>query len=194
MIRHSFACCLAACSASVLIILPAELGAVQQAPQRERFTAVAIPPTASASVTPVDIVVERWSTDAERDRLMTALSELGTKGFLDILQKLPRVGGFATTGAAGYPIHYAWKAKGPDGIERITLATDRNIGFWEASNQPRTVEYPITLIELRLKPSGDGDGQVAVAAKFGFDRRTRTMLVENYDYQPVQLSAVKRQR
>lgn len=164
----------------------------QQAARPERFTAIALPPGASGPPTPVDIVVERWSTPAENDRVMTAIAELGTKGMLQTLLKLPRVGSFAPTGAAGYPVHYAWKATGPDGIERITLATERYVSFWEASNQPPSLDYPITIIELRIKPGGSGDGQVAVAAKIDMDRMTKSIIVENYDFQPVLLSAVKR--
>src|SRR5947208_6644586 len=80
---------------------------VPQAARGDRFTAIALPPTADGHPTPIDIVVERWSTDAEADGVMTALTELGTKGMLKALQKLPRVGSFATTGATGYPIRYA---------------------------------------------------------------------------------------
>jgi hypothetical protein len=45
-----------------------------------------------------------------------------------------------------------------DGGERIFLATDRYIGFWEATQRPRTVDYPFTYIELRLGPDGTGEG------------------------------------
>lgn len=183
---------LSICLASVLLALSAVHGASQSNMKGDRFTALAIPPSAAFSPTPVDIVVQRWSTEAEHDRLMTALSELGPKGFLDVLRALPRVGGFAATGSLGYPARYARRTKGPDGIERITIATDRDITFWEAANLSRSVDYPITLIELRVKPSGDGDGQVLVAAKVAYDKRTRTMLVENYDFQPVRLNAVQR--
>jgi hypothetical protein len=168
--------------------------ATRQTVRPERFTALALPPMQSGPPTPVDILVERWSTPVENDRVMTALQELGTKGVLQALLKLPRVGSFGVPGAAGYPVRYAWKTTGPDGIERILLATDRYVSFWELSDQSRSLDYPITVIELRLKPSGDGDGQVAVAAKIGMDRATKTIIVENYDIEPMQLKAVKRLR
>ena len=168
--------------------------AAQQTARPERFTAIALPPMASGPATPVDITVERWSTPVENERVMTALTELGTKGILQVLLKLPRVGSFGTTGNTGYPVRYAWKTTGPDGIERITLATDRYVSFWELSDQSRSLDYPITLIALRLKPGGSGDGEVAVAAKMVMDRVTKTIVVENYDLEPVRLTAVKRLR
>jgi len=184
-----------------LVVLLAAVAAVAagfpgaaQSSRLERFTAIALPSGAAGSPTPIDIVVERWSTDAESDRLMTALSELGTKGMLQALVKLPRVGSFAGTGAVGYPVRYARSVKGSDGIERITLATDRYIGFWEAADQGRSLDYPITIIQLRLKPGGEGDGEAAPAAKVGIDRLTKLIIVENYDIQPVLLKSVKRSR
>ena len=142
----------------------------------------------------MDIVVERWSTDAENERVVTGLKELGTKGMLQALLKLPQVGSFASTGWTGYPVRYAWKTTGQDGIERITLATDRFVSFWEASDQARSLEYPITFIQLRLKPGGQGDGQVSVAAQIGYDQATKSIILENFDFGPVLLKSVKRER
>lgn len=184
--------CLALIAAAFAVAVTLHAGS--QTAKPVRFTAIALPPGTEGAPTPIDIVVERWSTDVENERLMTALTELGTKGMLQALLKLPRVGSFATTGAAGYPIRYARSVKGQDGIERITLATDRYIGFWEASDQARSLDYPITLIELRLKPGGEGDGQVAPAAKIAMDRQTKLIIVENFDFQPVLLKTVKRSR
>jgi hypothetical protein len=119
--------------------------------------------------------------------------ETGTKGVLEVLRKLPRVATFAAIGAAGYPINYAWKFTAPDGVEHVTLITERYINFWESYNGSRTLDYPVTIIELRLKPGGaNGDGQIAVAAKVGMDTFSKTIIVENYDIQPVQLTTVKR--
>ena len=104
---------------------------------------------------------------------MNALAELGPKGFIKTLSDLPRVGGFGGPGAAGYPIRYATKAIGRDGRERITMATDRDAAFWEVANRTRSLDYPVTWIEMTLRPNGEGDGQVSVAAKVAIDRPRR---------------------
>lgn len=166
--------------------------AAQSPGKPERFTALAIPPSIGPPVSQVDIIVERWSTEAERDQLLTAIRESKTKGALDVLRKLPRVASFGATGFIGYPARFAWKEKGEDGIERITIITDRNISFGEAVNQPRSVEYPITYIDLRLKPNGEGEGDAYVAAQLAFDRFRKSIIVENYDFQSVKLTALKR--
>jgi len=184
----------AAGAVALIVVCSVVPGAARQTMKPEHFTALAVPPGAGGGMpTVIDIIVERWSTPVEHERMMTAISELGTKGVLEVVRKLPRVATIARTGAAGYPINYAWKAAGPDGIEDITLVTERPINFAEAYNGSRTLEYPVTIIELRLKP-GDagGDGQIAVAAKVGMDSFSKTIIVENYDIQPVMLTTVKR--
>jgi len=81
----------------------------------------------------------------------------------------------------------------PDGGERVVLVTDRRIGFWEASNQPRSIDYPFTVIELRLNADGEGEGKMSVATKVIYDKEHDMISLENYDIQPVQLTTVKRQ-
>jgi hypothetical protein len=124
---------------------------------------------------------------------MQALVEKGPEKLLDTLQELPRVGYFRTPNSIGYDLHYAWKAPLPDGGERIVLLTDRYIGFWEAANRPRTIDYPFTLIELHINRDGEGEGKMSVATKIRFDKETNTIELEDYQTQPVLLKSVRRQ-
>jgi hypothetical protein len=161
----------------------------------ERFTALAVdlgvPGRSSAG--PVEIAVERWSTDAERDRLLKALVEKGPDKLLDTLQDLPRVGYIRTPNSIGYDLHFARKHPGADGGEEISLATDRYIAFWEAANRPRTIDYPFTLIELHISPDGTGEGKMSLATKVEYDKKNNTIVLENYKSQPVLLNNVRRE-
>jgi hypothetical protein len=159
----------------------------------ERFTAAAINMNRGVASN-IDIVVNRYSTDGERDRLMAVMLERGPEKLLDTLQSLPRVGYFRTPDSIGWDIHFARKMRGTDGGERITLITDRRIGFWEASRQPRSFDYPFTVIELRLNGDGEGEGKMSIATKIIADKDSNTVVLENYDLQPVQLNNVKRER
>ena len=49
----------------------------------------------------------------------------------------------------------------------MVLVTDRRIGFWEAANQPRSIDYPFTVIELRLNR---GMTQSEIADKLGISQ------------------------
>ena len=182
------------------LALAAVLGIAAAAAQthggREKFTAfavnldgTAIAPTGAGVV---EILVERYSTDAERDRLLKALMEKGPETLLDTLQSLPRVGYIRTPNSIGYDLHYARKAPLPEGGERVTLATDRYIGFWEAANRPRTIDYPFTVIELRLNSDGVGEGKMSIATKITMDKDKKQIELENYGTQPVLLNNVRR--
>ena len=182
------------------LALAAVLGIAAAAAQthggREKFTAfavnldgTAIAPTGAGVV---EILVERYSTDAERNRLLEALMEKGPEKLLDTLQSLPRVGYIRTPNSIGYDLHYARKAPLPEGGERVTLATDRYIGFWEAANRPRTIDYPFTVIELRLNSDGVGEGKMSIATKVTMDKDKKQIELENYGTQPVLLNNVRR--
>jgi hypothetical protein len=164
---------------------------------RERFTAFAVnldsTAVAPAGAGVVEMVVERYSTDAERDRLMKVLMEKGPEKLLDTLQSLPRVGYIRTPNSIGYDLRYARKAPLPEGGERVVLATDRYIGFWEAANRPRTIDYPFTIIELRLNRDGVGEGKMSLATRITVDKEHQQIELENYGSQPVLLKTVRRE-
>jgi hypothetical protein len=130
----------------------------------ERFTGAAINMNRGAAGN-LEIVVNHWSTDAQRDELMSVMMEKGPEKLLDVLQGLPRMGYFRTPDSLGWEIHFARRVPGKDGGERVVLVTDRRIGFWEEANQPRSIDYPFTVIEPHLNADGDGDGKMSLAHK-----------------------------
>ena len=161
----------------------------------ERYTAFAVDMGFPGRTTagPVEFVIERYSTDEERDRLMEVLLAKGPEKLLDALQSLPRIGYFRTPNSIGYDIRFARKYKGEDGGDVITMMTDRYIGFWEAANRPRTVDYPFTLIEIRIGPDGKGEGKMSIATKVTYDKKNNTTVLEDYKSQPVILNQVKKE-
>jgi len=181
----------AACAALVVMLAPA----VPRAASLERYLASAInmgtPGPAGAGQ--IEIAIDRWSTDAERDRLRTILFEKGSDALLDELQKMPRVGTIRQPTRLGYDLHYARKTDTGDGSARIILATDRPIGFWEAVNRPRTIDYPFTLVEIHMGSNGKGEGKLSLATKILVDKDTKEIVLENFSSQPVMLTDVRRE-
>jgi len=159
----------------------------------ERFSANAVNMTRGAAG-PIEIVVNRWSTDAQRDKLMSVMMEKGPDKLLDVLQDMPRMGFFRVPGNVGIDIHFARRIAMPDGGERVVLVTDRRIGFWEASNQPRSIDYPFTVIELRLNGDGEGEGKMSLATKIIVDKDNNIITLENYGISPVMLNNVHREK
>ena len=179
---------------AALLIGPAVVAQVASNSDPERFTAnaVNISNVGRTGATPLDLVIERWSTDSERDRLMEIFKSKGPDGLLDALRDLPRVGYLRTPDSLGYDLRYARQMPGEDGGRRIVLITDRPIGFWEARNRPRTIDYPFTLIEMRLDGDGRGEGKLSIATKITLNGDV--LVLENYANQPVMLNDLRRQR
>jgi hypothetical protein len=169
------------------------LGHAQTMGSPERYRANAVNLNVGAQAT-VDITVERWSTPAQRDKLMSVLLERGPDKLLDALKDMPHVGYFNTPGNLRWDLRFAWKTAQPDGGERIVLATDRRISFREAARQSRTLDYPFTVIELRLNQDGEGEGMMSLATKIIPDKEGNTITLENWGTQPVSLTLVHREK
>jgi hypothetical protein len=161
----------------------------------ERFTATAINmgTPGPATVDRVDIVVTQWSPMAQRDRLIGILFEKGPDTLLDVLKDLPKVGYFKTPESLSYDLHYAQRTPLPDRGERIVLATDRFVRFWEVARGARTTDYPFTIIELRLNGDGRGEGKMSIATKVIADKKKNEVVLENWGTQPVLLKDVRRE-
>jgi hypothetical protein len=172
------------------------LSAAQAEDKPERFTAVSVNPNARsevASATQVEIVVTRWSSPEERARLLGVLREKGPDQLLDTLQAAPEVGYIRRATGLGWALHYARRTTMPDGTEQITLATDRPVSLAESAEQPRTLDYPFTVIELRLKSDGKGEGKMTFATKITADKESQAIVLENWDAEPVLLTNVQRE-
>jgi hypothetical protein len=148
----------------------------------------------------VDIRIDSWSTAEERKKLITTMVEKNADALLKELQKMPKHGRFSIPGLQGpdpqqlrlgHDLRYTWQTPQPDGGRRIVIATDRYIGFAEARNQPRTIDYPFTLFEIHVDKNGEGQGKVAVATKISFDKKKNQIELENYSSEPVRLNNVK---
>lgn len=164
----------------------------KEKPTEERYSAIAsnVSEIAAAGVVPLDIWITRYTDDAEEEKLMAALDQKGQDGLIEALRRTPPVGRMRVPGELSTEFHYARQSMGKDGRRRIILATDRPIGFIEATARTYTLEYPFTMLELRLDDSGMGDGQLFLAAKF---IRTGNLLVlENLATQAVRISKVRR--
>jgi hypothetical protein len=178
---------------SVVVLISVVHAAQDDEAGREAFTAVALSsggPRSNPVAATLEIVIERWSTEAERRRLVESLAK-GQRATMEVLRDLPRAGFVRTPGALGWSLHYAHETRGDDGDRRIFLATDRPISAWEAINEPPTIEYPFTFFELRLDASGEGEGRLTLAAQVRASRDGRFVFLENWDTS-VKLTQVKR--
>jgi hypothetical protein len=183
----------AACIAAYLLAPPR----VSSQNQKEQFTGFAINMNSGPSTATVDFTIERWSTDEERNQLLGILQEekdvyRANQKLLSALQKLPKVGYIRTPQTLAWDLRYARQSPLEDGGRRIVLGTDRPIGFREARNQPRTMDYPFTIVEVQLDKNDKGVGKILAGTKLFIDKKTSNLVLENYAQQPIRFNEIHR--
>jgi hypothetical protein len=163
---------------------------------KESFTGFAINMNSGPKTATVDFTVERWSTDEQRASLLAILQEekdpyKANKKLLSALQKMPKVGYIRTPNTLAWDLRYARQSPLPDGGRRIVLATDRPIGFAEARNQGRSMDYPFTIVEVQLDKNDEGVGKILAGTKIYIDK-DKNLVLENYAQQPIRFNEIKR--
>jgi len=159
----------------------------------EQFNAIAIVNNNLASGAGTVLMrVTRWSSDAERTQLIGTLTKKGPDALLDDLKRMRSVGTIRTPDSLAYDLRYAYQRALPEGGRQIVLATDRPIGFWEAVNQPRTIQYPFTVIQMQIGGDGKGKGTLSYATKIVV--RGDVVELENFATQPVMLTEIRAEK
>jgi hypothetical protein len=163
-------------------------GIAQTHGEREEFSAAAIVnDNLGSGAGRVIMRVTRWSTEAERSRLASTLPK-GNDALLEVLRDMKSVGTMRTPDSLGYDLRYAHQEPAEDGGRRIVLATDRPIGFWEAANRPRTIDYPFTVIQMQIDKNGEGKGTMSYATRI--IPRGNNIELENFTTSPVMLTQI----
>jgi hypothetical protein len=177
--------------ASVVAVASGAVAQLPSVPLRITSWAVNMSNIGTGANAIVDITINRWSTDAERERLVTTFFEKGPSKLLDAVQDARPVGRIRLPNTLGYDLRFARHFPMDDGGERYVIMTDRRIGFAEARNQPRSIDYPFTLIEIRVDRDGQGEGKMSVATKISHNKKDNTVELENYASEPVRLTNIK---
>lgn len=194
MFRYSFSFLRSRCVALGLTLVCGVFTASPAVAQGDRFSATATNMSnvgPQGVLGPVDIIIDRYSTEEERNRFLGVLAERGPDGLLEVFRSSKGIGRLAAPGSLGYEIRYAAKIPGEDGGYRVVIATDRLMSFFEARNQPRTVDYPFTVVQLNMGRDGEGEGRASIYARITTDKRNNTIVLEDFGSQPVTLMNVR---
>ncbi len=161
----------------------------------QHFTATAANVTGAPDPLKIDLL--RWSTDAERDQLSSALDK-GEKDFAAALAKGQTQGYIWTSESAGYTVRYAYKIQGADGSTRIIVAAEKPLGswntqIWHPTGNAKGNSYDFTVVELRLpaRRGLPGEGKTSLFAKVTVDKTAKTIALDGYAAAPVVLKNVK---
>ena len=182
---------------AVLVLLaappPMARPQTQQTGAPEQFTANAQTTSASgaSAAATVTIDIRRYTPDAERTAVETALKGGGYPAFLAALRKAPEVG---TVGLGNQKWSIRWAREQSTGAGRtIVIVTDQPmffIGGARANAKPRA-GYEVGLIRLEVDASGMGKGEMAAAARVKPSGETGVQ-VDDYADQPITLTGVVR--
>ena len=140
----------------------------------------------------LQIRIDRWSSDEEREKLMEALKgqQRGGRDLANTLFSKESVGTIRELQSLAYDLRYARSAP-IEGGRQIILATDRPIEFAEAWRASRTLDYNVTLIVLNVDDEGRGDGQIMLGAEFGWNEEKNLVEIEHFSSQPIRLNNVR---
>ena len=151
---------------------------------------------------PVDIVIERWSTDEEYENVMKPM--MGKSGPHAVLAALDKVRlragyvltpGIQNTGARAllrrsWNIDFAREIKSPKG-RRIVVASQDHLPIGEF---PKDVAlgtpHRLDVLEFRFDKNGKGVGKLADGAKIVVDKSTKMIEIAKFDAEPVRLADV----
>ena len=158
-----------------------------------RFSAFNVSmPTGMSGVT--QIVIERWTTTAERQSLLglveiAKLGEGGQRKLLNALQHIkPRVGYIRTPNSIGWDLRYAVESTLDDGSRQIVVVTDKPVSFAAAAADSEAMDYPFTLVEMRMKPNDKGEGKMLAATSITV--KNGRLELENYGQEAVRLTSI----
>ena len=70
------------------------------------------------------------------------------------------------------------------------IGLDRQMSLRELQNQPRSVDYPFTFLEIHMPKQGKGEGRMTALTQVKFDKKTNTIVMEQYSAGPVLLNEV----
>jgi len=184
----------AAMVASALQIASAQ---VLELPAKMRMSAVNMSNNLTGANGILEITIERWATPEERTKLLDTVVEKGQQKLLSELEKAPVKGRIRIPGwngpdpnnyRTGWNLRYAWHEALPNGGEKIMLGVDRYMSFMEIKNQPKSVDYPFTLVQLHINKDGTGEGKLAALTMIKWDKKKQNLEIENYGTEPVRLS------
>lgn len=187
--------------ASAAVLGGASLAHAQQAarePGLEIFTAYIVDtetrdPSEKKQGDLIHVIIERWSTEQERQALVQAFEQKGADGLLAALRKSESLGKLRKSIARSWDLRYAVQVPTADGGRRIVVATDRWLDYWEA-NREEKASYPFTLIELRLDKEDKGDGRASPATKISRSQDGKHFELDHYSSEPLRLEDVRKQK
>ncbi|MEJ2109437.1 MAG: hypothetical protein P8Z37_05895 [Acidobacteriota bacterium] len=160
----------------MVCILPA---AAEDQDTNEHYSATiaALGGAAGSATAPIDIYIEKFSTDEEAVSLALLLAEKGQDALSREMEKLD-AGRVSIASRSMGPIAVARSIEG-NGGRTIRVFMARNIAFLEHFHLTRSRDYPFSIIEMQVNEKGEWQGVAIAAAKIKFNDKEKQFVVES---------------
>lgn len=145
-------------------------------------------PRGSVSTT-FTLNIDSLSPDSEVQRFVETLQRDGQDGLLRVLGKEKR-GTLQVGSSIGRDINAVWVTEEEEG-RKITILSERWLGFGELRRGARSVDYPFAYIELFVDDQGKGEGTMIPAGRVRY-KKGKTIEIENFGIYPARLMGVRR--
>jgi hypothetical protein len=143
-----------------------------------------------AAAATIQVQIQRYTPDADRTAVETALKTGGYPAFLTALRKAPEVG-FVEMGGQKYPIRWARETSSAKG-RTIVVVTDKPVFFvggGQVDAKPRA-GYEVAVIQIQIDDVGLGTGTMAAAARV--KPGESGVQIDDYADAPIKLTTVVR--
>ena len=138
--------------------------------------------------------LDAYTADADRERLLAALTSGGSPAFVEALKKEKPIGS-VTAGNRKVTIRYARSVATPSGGRRVVLVTDAPVYFvgGGALDAAPKAGFDVAVVEFEIDVVGLGSGTMAMAARVK-PGGPAGVQIDDYAQQPVKLVTVTRNR
>lgn len=180
-------------AALLLFVTPAGKFLAQSRGAPETFSANAhvLGGAAGAGAAVVQVHIRRYTPEADRKAVETALQTGGFASFVAALKKAPEVG-YVTAGDSKWPIHWAREREIKNGRQIVVVTSQPMffVGGGRVDAKPRE-GFEVGLIQLNVDDVGLGNGTMAAAARVKPGGEAG-IVVEDYADKPIKLVTVSR--
>jgi len=179
------------CLCSVFVLGVLNLKAFTQKKEKEVFTCNALVTTAPASgkTTRFTINIDEYTSDEDNLKYLNLLKTEGQKGLRKVLEKVS-IGWIAPRAKTREMLNFA-RSHDVEGGRVINILKTRHINFMEMYvHTPRSREYDMTYIQLKIDENGEGEGYMFAGTKVEINSENKLVL-EQRTTAPIRLQHVK---
>jgi len=161
------------------------------AQEKEVFTCNALVTAApgSPATTRLTITIEEYTSDEDTLKYLEILKADGQAGVRKVLEKIEK-GWIVPRGQLREPVNFA-RSFNVEGGRVINIVKTRYLRFLEfALGTPRSRDYDLTFIQLKIDENGEGEGYMFAGTRLFINDENR-LVIEQRGTTPIKLSSVK---